>query len=192
MKRFQFNKKIIFAAGFAGVLFLSSCDRDHNNPGYVYFPDMTYSQAYESYSENPNFANDMTMRVPPEGTVPRGYTPLPYTADTISRVKAGLELKNPFDYTPENLARGKEMYTRVCLQCHGDKGDGKGRLYTSGVFTYPPASLVNNKVKGIPDGQIFHTITYGYRIMRSHASIVRPDDRWKIILYIRRDLEKIK
>ena len=192
MKCFQFNKKLALTAGFVSMLFLSSCDRDNNNPGYVYFPDMTYSQAYESYSENPNFSNDMTMREPPEGTVPRGYTPMNYTKDLADRERAGRELKNPFDYTPENLERGKLMYTRICLQCHGDLGDGKGRLYTSGVFSFPPASLVNDKVKNLPDGQIFHTITYGYGVMGAHGPVVKPDDRWKIILYIRRELQKQK
>jgi len=30
---------------------LSSCNRDRNNPGWDYFPDMFYSTAYETYSK---------------------------------------------------------------------------------------------------------------------------------------------
>ena len=41
---------------------LNSCDRDNNHPGYAYYPDMTDSRAYESYSENPNFENGITLR----------------------------------------------------------------------------------------------------------------------------------
>ena len=175
-----------------GVLLLmgfSSCDRDNNNPGYAYFPDMTNSRAYESYSSNPNFENSSTLQKPVEGTVPRGYTPLPYTKDLADRTKAGRELINPLEYTEENLARGKVMFERVCLQCHGPKGDGQGLLYTSKLYPFPPASLVNDKVKGIPDGEIFHTITYGFGVMAEHASIVPVQDRWKIILYIRNNLQ---
>ncbi|MEK7371645.1 MAG: c-type cytochrome, partial [candidate division NC10 bacterium] len=28
--------------------------------------------------------------------------------------------------TPENLAKGKAIYVKRCLVCHGEKGDGKG------------------------------------------------------------------
>jgi hypothetical protein len=62
---------------FMVVSFLS-CNNKPTSPGYVYFPDMTYSQAYETYSENPNFVNNMTLRNPVEGTIPRGYMPFPY------------------------------------------------------------------------------------------------------------------
>jgi mono/diheme cytochrome c family protein len=81
------------------------------------------------------------------------------------------------------------MYERVCIICHGPNGDGQGQMYTSELYPFPPASLVNKKVNELPDGQIFHTITYGYGVMGAHANIVRPDDRWKIVLYIRKELQ---
>ena len=64
--------------------------------GYDFIPDMVYSRAYDTYSKNPNFKDSMTMRVPVNGTVPRGFTPFRYTIDSASRKKAGLELVNPF------------------------------------------------------------------------------------------------
>jgi mono/diheme cytochrome c family protein len=190
MKRNIMNRYFIIAALISIIgLTLMSCDRDNNNPGYTYMPDMAYSRAYESYSENPNFKNDMTMRVPPEGTVPRGFTPLPYTKDTVDRIKAGIELKNPFDYSPENLARGQVLFQRFCIHCHGSKGDGLGHLYTSKLYPFPPRSLVNKRVRELPDGQIFHTITYGFGIMGAHGTMIVPEDRWKIVLYIREVLQ---
>ncbi len=54
-------------------LLLAGCNRTRNNPGWDYFPDMFYSTAYETFSENPNFENGMTMRLPVAGTVPRGF-----------------------------------------------------------------------------------------------------------------------
>jgi len=165
-----------------------SCDRDNNSPGYNYYPDMYDSRAYEPYSENPE--GGPAMLLPPEGSIPRGYAPLPYTKELSDRTRAGRELTNPFAYTPENLERGKIMYDRICLMCHGLLGDGKGHLYTSGLYNFPPASLINKKVDSLADGEIFHTITYGFGVMPEHATIVQPDDRWKIILYIRKDLHK--
>ena len=168
---------------------VASCDRDNNSQGYIYFPDMTYSRAYESFSENPNFENNTTLREPVEGTVPRGYIPLSYTKDLDDRETAGRKLVNPFEYDEENLTRGKLLFERFCLQCHGELGNGQGLLYTSKLYPFPPASLVNEKVTGLPDGQIFHTITYGYGVMAEHGSIIPPNDRWKIILYIRNNLQ---
>ena len=98
--KFHYNTIIaLIIAGFA--LSNTSCDRDNNSPGYTYFPDMTYSTAYESFSENPNFENNTTLREPVEGTVPRGYFPLPYTKDLEDREKAGRELTNPFEFDTE-------------------------------------------------------------------------------------------
>ncbi len=53
----EINRGIFTKTAFL-VLFsmsLSSCNRDRNNPGWDYFPDMFYSTAYETYSKNPNF-----------------------------------------------------------------------------------------------------------------------------------------
>jgi hypothetical protein len=36
------------------------------------------------------------------------------------------------------------------------------------------------------DGQMFHVITYGQKLMPSQASQVRADDRWRLILQVRR------
>ncbi len=188
--RLNFRYNTIVALIFAGLaLSIVSCDRDNNSPGYTYFPDMVYSRAYESFSENPNFENNATLREPVEGTVPRGYVLLPYTKDLEDREKAGRELQNPFDNNKESFERGKVLYERFCLQCHGELGDGQGHLFTSKLYPFPPASLVNEKVNGLPDGQIFHTITYGYGVMSEHGSIIPPDDRWKIILYIRNSFQ---
>lgn len=188
MKPFRkYSSIVIFTVIF--FILLIACDRDNNSTGYTYFPDMTDSRAYETYSENPNFSTNSTLSEPPEEAIPRGYIPLPYSKDLEYRTKAGKELKNPFNYTNENLARGKVMYERICFNCHGPQGDGKGYLYISGLYPYPPASLINPKVDYIPDGEIFHTITYGYGVMGEHGYIVQLNDRWKIILYIREELQ---
>ena len=76
------------------------------------------------------------------------------------------------------------------MNCHGENGDGKGFLFTSGKYPYPPASLINEKVKNVPDGEIFHVITVGWGIMGAHGPLIQPDDRWKIVLYIRNSLQK--
>ena len=163
-----------------------SCNRDRNNPGWDYFPDMFYSTAYETYSKNPNFEDGMTMRVPVTGTVPRDFTPFEYTNDPESRMKAGKELVNPVLEAPETLLRGKLVYTTFCIGCHGIAGNGDGRLFTSGLYPLKPLSLSGDTAVNLKDGEIFHTITLGIRSMGAHGSQIRPDDRWKLVMYIRK------
>ena len=165
---------------------LYSCNRNRNNPGWDYFPDMFYSTAYETNSKNPNFENGMTMRVPVPGTVPRDFTPFEYTNDPESRIKAGKELANPFLMTPEALSRGKVIYTTFCIGCHGIAGKGDGHIYTSGLYPIKPLSLSGDTASKLKDGEIYHTITLGIRSMGAHGSQIRPDDRWKLVLYIRK------
>ncbi len=185
---FKFLKNRFFIVLPVFIL-VSSCDKNNNNPGYTYFPDMAYSRAYETYSENPNFKDGKTMRVPVEGTIPRGFVPFPYEKTDEDMIKAGKELDNPYAYSLENLERGKVIFERCCRQCHGEKGDGKGFLYTSGRYIYPPASLINEKMKNKPDGEMYHQITLGWGVMGSQGLLLRPEDRWKVILYIRKELQ---
>jgi hypothetical protein len=44
-------------------------------------------------------------------------------------------------------------------------------------------------MKERPDGEIFHTITLGFGVMGPHGFMIRPEDRWKTILYIRKELQ---
>ena len=64
------------------------------------------------------------------------------------------------------------------------------KTFTSGKYTYPPASLISEKMLAAPDGDIYHVITAGFGIMPEHGSMIRPDDRWKIALYIKNELQK--
>jgi hypothetical protein len=189
--KFQYLKSL-FPHGFTiMMLTLSGCDRDKNNPGYDYFPDMAYSRTYETNSPNPNFPDQSTERVPVPGTISREMIPFPYSKTDDDRVRAGRELHSP--YTSQNdsvMLAGEKLYSTFCLVCHGAEGDGKGHLYTSGKYPYPPASLIGNKVKDLPDGSVYHTISVGYGIMGSYDSQISPDDRWKIIYYIRNRLQK--
>jgi hypothetical protein len=174
------------------VLVTGSCDRKRNMRGYDFVPDMVYSRAYETFSDNPNFKDSSTMRVPVDWTVPRGFLPFRYTNDPESRIKAGKELVNPFLPTGEVLDRGKLIFTTFCIHCHGKGGAGDGFLFTSGLYPLQPKSLSGDAARKLRDGEIFHTITLGIRSMGAHGSQIKPDDRWKLVLYIRKLQEDAK
>ena len=179
---------IAFIPALFLVLFIS-CDDDRNKRGWSYMPDMENSRAYETYSSNPNFNDSMTMRQPVEGTVPRGKIPFQYEKTEEALQKAGEKLQNPFGFSAKAIADGKTLYGQFCIHCHGEKGDGQGHLYTSGLYPYPPGNIISEKVQNRPDGEIFHIISAGYGIMGEHGSMIPEDDRWKIITYIRMGLQ---
>lgn len=169
------------------ILLVVGCKRDNNYTGHSYFPDMAYSYAYESYGASTNFSDSISMMYPVEGTVPRGMIPYQYEKTFDDQMLAGQELVNPFEPTKENLQRGKEQYDIYCTLCHGDQGKGDGHLFTSKLFPVQPTSLVGDYVQKKADGEIYHVITLGSLsgLMGAHGSQIKPDDRWKIVAYVR-------
>lgn len=171
------------------LLLFTGCDRGPNSPGWDYFPGMAYSPAYQTWSENPVLPGEMTMQSPVPGTIPRNMIPFQYEKTGEDLIRAGLELVSPLQTSDEIAAQGKRLYTFYCKNCHGEKGDGMGHLFTSGKYLVPPRSLVSDAVKQLPDGSIYHVITVGFGVMAPHGYIVRPEDRWKIIQYIRQGFQ---
>jgi len=183
--------RLTSAIAFSLMLF-SSCDRTRIQKGYEYFPDMAHSLAYETYAPSKGAGNGITMQMPVLGSIPREMIPYQYPATVEGRLLAGKELSCKLEANEENLARGKEMFTIYCQNCHGVAGKGDGHLFTSGKFTIPPASLVSERMLAAPIGEVFHVITAGFNTMGAHGPQIRPDDRWKIALYVKNTLQNNK
>ncbi len=179
--------KILSSLFVLSILF-ASCDLNRNQPGYSYFPDMEQSRSYETYSENPVFKDGKTIQPPVENTIPRGSIPYDFVKTDENRKLAGIELVNPYASDSTVKTEGKRLYNIYCWHCHGDKGDGKGFLYTSGKYPFPPGNLLSQKIATNPDGEIFHVISVGFGVMGAHQGQIMPDDRWKIVAYIRQEL----
>jgi mono/diheme cytochrome c family protein len=171
------------------VILAAGCDRGPNHRGWDYFPDMFYSPAYPTWSENAAFRDSATMQSPVAGTVPRHMVPFRYQRTDQDRERAGRELVNPLRPDAFNTARGHKVYDVYCMICHGERGDGQGYLFTSGKYLVPPASLVDANVADQSDGMIYHTISVGFGIMAEYATLIRPEDRWRSIIYIRQQLQ---
>ncbi len=161
---------------------LITAQRDLSRPNWVLPTQMAQSPAYKSQSWNPVLANHMTLQPPVEGTLARDAHPFPYGKTEAERKRAGVELKNPFAPTPENLQRGQWIYETFCLVCHGASGKGDGPMIPK--FPNPPSFLSKSSL-ALKDGEMFHTITLGRKKMASYASQVSWEDRWRVILYIR-------
>lgn len=123
---------------------------------------------------------------PQPGTVAVGETPYPYAQADADR--AGAELVNPLQPTSDVIAHGKFVYENVCITCHGPKGAGDGTV--TALFPKPP-SLMTQKVRDWPDGQLFHRPMRGQNSMPSHARQVDQRDAWSVIHYIR-EMQKVE
>lgn len=157
--------------------------RDVSVRNHEWPTQMQYSPAYLSQTANPVLPNQMTLQPPVPGTVPRGFKPFHYGPEQAEADRAGRELQNPISSTPENLTRGQYIFLNYCLVCHGSTGAGDGPV----IPKYPnPPSYQTEKSKSLPDGTMFHVITIGRNNMPAHAALVSAEDRWKVILYIRK------
>lgn len=185
------SKNILSALAAAiAILFLgTSCDRTRNEKGYEYFPDMGHSLAYETYATNPAMADSLAMRLPAANTISREVMPYPFPATMEGRAQAAAELVNPFEASPENIARGKEQFAIFCKNCHGELGNGEGFLYTSGRYSIKPASLISEKMLAAPVADVYHVISVGFNVMGAQGSLIRPEDRWKIAMFVKNELQ---
>jgi mono/diheme cytochrome c family protein len=154
-------------------------------------PDMAYSRAYETYDDQSNLASKGINynRQPVAGTVSRGEE-LPYhvsndtTGYNISRTVANpLPRLNAVEFT-----EAERLYLINCAICHGTKLDGNGPLYKGGQGPYPakPATIVGDpKIEALPEGTLFHVMTYGKNLMGSYSSQLSRKQRWMIAQWIK-------
>ncbi|MQA31030.1 MAG: cytochrome c [Luteitalea sp.] len=149
-------------------------------PPLEYFPDMVRTPRYNAFEANPNFADGMTLRTPPPGTIPRGMLPL-----ASEPGGGGEDPENPFGPDdPAAVERGAVMFDTFCVPCHGKTGEGDGLVVQHG---YPaPPSLTSPGTRGMVDAEIFAAITNGLGTMPSYGAQIARDDRWKAILHLRK------
>ena len=161
-------------------MLVSSC---HNNasPNYQYFPNMYESVGYETYAENPIFKDGREAQFPAKGTIKRGFVPYEYENSTASYELAKLNSKSPIDsISVKDYDKSKELYGIYCGICHGDAGDGKGKLVTQGKFLGVPSY----KDRVITEGSIYHVQTYGLNAMGSYANQLSAHERWILAEYV--------
>jgi mono/diheme cytochrome c family protein len=164
-----------FALAVAVAAAASGCS-NHNERALEWFPQMSDSPAIKAQRIGPF---NTAMRVPPDGTVAQNEWVYHYANDPDG---AGRDLRNPVPRTKEALQHGQHLFNTYCIVCHGPEGEGNGFIIPK--FPQPP-TLQSDKVRGWPDGRIFHVITTGQNLMPSYASQLDPDERWAIINYVR-------
>ena len=119
----------------------------------------------------------------PEGSadVPPPFTQL----DLTNRPEVVDSLTNPVSPTAESLARGEQLYDRVCVVCHGPDGSGT----TGYIFEVHPAMvaypLAGEVAMAKSDGYIYGIIRVGRGLMPAYGHQISHYDRWHIVNYVR-------
>jgi mono/diheme cytochrome c family protein len=145
--------------------------------------DMQVQPKQNPLSRSDFFSDQRSERPPVEGTVARGQL----REDTYFYTgKIGNNPGNymPFAVTKEVLDRGRERYNIYCAPCHSRVGDGNGFVPSRGFARKPPSYHIERLQKA-PLGYFYDVMTNGFGIMSDYASQVSPEDRWKIVAYIR-------
>lgn len=189
MKKHYKTIKFALLSAMTGMLmagFTSCGKKDENSPGVEFMPDMYRSPSLEYYSTHTvDGDTSQTAKAPVKGTVARGYVPYAYENTPQGYEAAGLNLKNPLAALSreEYEKEGEVIYGKFCVHCHGATGAGDGKV--GGKLPGPPPAY-NGALKNLPEGKIFHSITYGKGSMGSHASQLTQEERWKLVYFVQK------
>lgn len=182
MKLLSKNKVVLVA--FSAVLV--SCQGGKDKTNIELMRGMFDQTSIKAQDWDPSKADNSTGRIPPDGTVPRGFKPYKYGIYEADAAEAGL--KNPIAgrMDAEILSRGKAKYDLYCALCHGANGDGNGHKEIIDKMILKPPSLKSETVKNWKDGRIFHLLSQGRGLMGGYSRQIRDEnDRWAVVNYIR-------
>ncbi|WP_308378388.1 c-type cytochrome [Parapedobacter tibetensis] len=208
MNRKNFLGAVSAAVAIAAVV--AACgEKTTRSTRWEFSRNMYDPIGYNPDQPNNNFKDGKTAQTPPTGTTPVGFERFAYVNTVQDYERAGAELTNPLEKTEKVMAEGAALYQVYCAVCHGAEGRGDGsitkdrELVTKSErrmlenFPPPPSYAASDSInssrggamKDLTDGKIYHTITYGVNLMGSHASQLSPEERWKVVMYVR-ELQK--
>ena len=186
---------IVSLAGFRG--------EKSPEPPIQIFPDMKVQPRYDPQHTSTFFADGSAGRKPVSGTIPLGYT-LPGSflqagaknstiqptgfanqPDYYNTGKIGDSYGDgfPVEVNEALIKRGQERFNINCAVCHGKAGLGNGVVSKFGIATI--VNLQDDRIRTMPDGQIFSTLTNGKNTMGAYGPQIAVDDRWAIVAYVR-------
>ena len=200
MLRYFFLSFIVIVVG---VVVLAGTRGQHTDKApRVLFPDMKWQPRFDPQHPSEFFADGRAARQPVEGSIPVGYE----LANRYYQMSANNAVEDaqftnqpdyrntgkigdvygdgiPFEVTEKFLARGQERFKINCEICHGPAAMGDGIVKQYGLVTV--ANLQDERIRTMPDGQIFSTITNGKNTMGAYGPQIAVEDRWAIICYLR-------
>jgi len=146
-----------------------------------------------AYNESIFFSDGLSMRAPPDGTVPRERVLGNVTLTTGREGETGQIAPNgervpsyaraiPIPVTRKLLDLGRKRFDITCATCHGPVGDGNS-IVANQMSLRPPPSL--HKYNDRAPGYIFEVISKGFGLMASYAAELTIEERWAVVAYVR-------
>jgi len=159
------------------------------NPPIIPERNMFIQQRYNPQARSLFFADGRTMRKPVEHTFAREMIVDSETANGEFADGSGFVPTTPSGVIAQlggadaAVHRGQERYNIYCRPCHDAAGMGKGTAVKRGMAA--PPSLHDPRIRTMPDGQMFASISNGVRNMPAYAYSIPVNDRWAIVNYVR-------
>lgn len=145
-------------------------------------PDMDWQPKYRPMQESAFFEDGRSMRPLVPGTIAQGHLKEDAAYHQGKEGDKYLTVA-PIDVDAKVLARGQERYGIYCTPCHDSAGHGQGMAVKRG---FPiPLDLSSERVREMPDGEIFEVIANGVRNMPSYRNQIPVEDRWAIVSWVR-------
>jgi mono/diheme cytochrome c family protein len=143
-----------------------------------------------TYRRNPEFADSARAVAAVGNPGTNAFAPLL----TMARVEDYVTVC-PIAIDKTALERGRERFNIYCAVCHDALGTGNGKIVERGYLRPPNYHSDYSRgferrgqkvlLREAPIGYFFEVITRGYGGMPDYASQIPPDDRWKIVAWVR-------
>jgi hypothetical protein len=150
---------------------------------------------YDIQEPSDFFPDHRSMRPLVEGVVSREEETDPVVGQGRLEDQSGYVLTIPsevvgrFGGADKMVTRGKERFGIYCTPCHDGTGAGNGlvkkRAVAGGATAFAPPTFHQDRLRHMPDGQLFATISNGKNNMPPYAMQIPVNDRWAIVSYVR-------
>jgi mono/diheme cytochrome c family protein len=160
-----------------------------SSPPIVPIRNMFHQQRYNPQARSAFFEDGRTMRKPVTHTFAREMIVDSETSNGEFPDGSGFVLTTPAGVMnalgglDSAVHRGQERYNIYCRPCHDAAGFGKGTAVKRGMAA--PPSLHEERIRKMPDGQLFASISNGVRNMPAYNYSIPVHDRWAIVNYVR-------
>lgn len=178
-----------------GVSALAGCRGQTSKDAPIFgIRNMFHQPRYEMQAGSDFFEDGRAMRPLVEGVVARETSPDPAVSRGRLADESGYVLTIPEGVLAaaggaEKLTtRGRERYGIYCAGCHDATGAGNGlvkqRAVAAGAAAFVPPTFHQDRIRHMPDGQLYATIANGKGNMPAYVQ-VPVQDRWAIVSYVR-------
>lgn len=188
------HSRVFFArALLLALLLVAACRGETSRQEPVAILRNMYQQPrYNPQSFSTYFQDKRTMRPPVEGTLAREMEINPVVGEGRTPDGQGfvdtippLVVQRAGDME-RLITRGQSRYGIYCVPCHDGVGNGKGMVITRAANQgFQPPSFHQERLRTMPDGQLYQTIAYGFNTMPAYGAQIPVDDRWAIVAYVR-------